>query len=75
MEWGIGQVLPIKKDLSMLAQAGLVGYNQWQVTNNGGNYQVAGIPVPARLIPYYSGHAIGFQGNFILPAKDVALFF
>ena len=36
---------------------------------------VAGIPVPASRIPYYSVHAVGIQANFILPAKDLALFF
>jgi hypothetical protein len=75
MEWGVGQVLPLKKDLSMLAQVGLVGYDQWQVSDNGGNYLVAGRPVPASLAPYYSVHGIGFQTNFILPAKNLALFF
>jgi hypothetical protein len=75
MEWGFGQVLPLKKDLSQLAQLGLVGYDQWQVTSNGGNYLVAGIPVAASRVPYYSVHGIGFQANYILPAKDFALFF
>ena len=74
-EWGIGQVLPLKKDMSQLAQLGLVGYDQWQVSNNGGNYLVAGLPVAASRVPYYSVHGIGFQANYILPAKDVVLFF
>jgi hypothetical protein len=74
-EWGIGQVLPLKKDMSQLAQLGLVGYDQWQVSNNGGNYLLAGIPVAASRVPYYSVHAIGLQANYILPAKDVILFF
>jgi hypothetical protein len=75
MEWGLGQVLPLKKDLSMLAQLGLVGYDQWQVSANGGNYLVAGIPVAASRLPYYSVHAIGAQGNFIVPGKDLTFFF
>jgi hypothetical protein len=74
-EWGIGQVLPLKKDLSQLAQLGLVGYDQWQVTSNGGNYLVAGIPVAASRVPYYSVHGIGVQANYILPANDLAFFF
>jgi len=74
-EWGIGQVLPLKKNLSQLAQLGLVGYDQWQVTANGGNYLVAGLPVAASRVPYYSVHAIGGQGNYILPAKDFVVFF
>jgi len=75
MEWGIGQVLPLKKDLSQLAQLGLVGYDQWQVTANGGNYLVAGIPVAASRVPYYSVHGIGVQANYIVPAKNLAFFF
>jgi len=74
-EWGIGQVLPLKKDLSQLAQLGLVGYDQLQVTSNGGNYLVAGIPVAASRTPFYSVHGIGVQANYILPAKNLALFF
>ena len=66
---------PLKKDLSMLAQLGLVGYDQWQVTANGGNYLVAGFRVAAARVPYYSVHGIGFQANYILPARDFALFF
>jgi hypothetical protein len=74
-EWGVGQVLPLKKDFSRLLQLGLVGYDQWQVTSNGGTVIVAGIPVPAKTIPYYSVHGIGVQSNFILPAKNLAAFF
>jgi hypothetical protein len=74
-EWGLGQVLPLKKNMSQLAQFGVVGYDQWQVSNNGGSYFVAGVPVPASLVPYYSVHAIGFQANYILPAKNLVFFF
>jgi hypothetical protein len=74
-EWGIGQVLPLKKNMSQLAQLGLVGYDQWQVSSNGGNYTVAGMPVAASRVPYYSVHAIGIQANYILPAKDLVAFF
>jgi hypothetical protein len=75
MEWGVGQVLPLKKDMSKLLQLGLVGYDQWQVTSNGGTVIVAGIPVPASTIPYYSVHGIGVQSNFVMPAKNLAAFF
>ena len=74
-EWGTGQVLPLKKDLTQLAQLGLVGYDQWQVSSNGGHYLLAGIPIAASNLPYYSVHAIGGQANYILPSKDVVLFF
>ena len=75
IEWGLGQVLPLKKDFSRLLQLGVVGFDQWQVSSNGGTVIVAGNPVPASSIPYYSVHGIGFQSNFILPAKDFVLFF
>ena len=72
MEWGIGQVLPLKKDFSQLLQLGLIGYDQWQVSDNGG---LASPNIPANRLPYYSFHAIGFQTNFILPAKALNFFF
>jgi len=75
MEWGLGQVLPLKKDMSRLLQLGLVGYDQWQVSKSSGTLLVAGIPVSESSIPFYSVHAIGVQSNFILPAKDLVAFF
>jgi hypothetical protein len=74
-EWGIGQILPLKKDFSQLAQLGLVGYDQWQVSSNGGTYLIAGVPVAASRVPYYSVHGIGFQANYIVPAKALSAFF
>jgi len=74
-EWGIGQILPLKKDFSQLVQVGVVGYDQWQVTANSGTISVAGIVLPAGAAPYYSVHAIGGQLNYILPAKNFILFF
>lgn len=65
-EWGLGQILPLKKDLSRLLQVGVVGYDQWQVSANEGI---------TRLLPYYSRHAIGVQSNFIAPPKGLSLFF
>jgi len=53
----------------------LVGYDQWQVSNDGGNFLVGGIPVSASGVPYYSVHGIGVQANYILPAKNLLLFF
>lgn len=72
MEWGFGQVLPLKKDFSRLLQLGLIGYDQWQVSDNGG-FIAPG--VSASLVPFYSVHAIGVQSNFVLPAKGLNLFF
>ncbi len=75
MEWGLGQFLPLNKQQTQLLEVGVIGYDQWQVTANGGNYLIAGRPVPASLVPFYSVHAIGFQTNYILPAKNLNFFF
>ena len=74
-EWGLGQVLPLKKDFSRLLQLGVVGYDQWQVTANGGTVPVGPITAPASLLPYYSAHAVGVQTTYVLPAKDITLNF
>lgn len=72
LEWGLGQVLPLKTDFTRLLQLGVIGYDQWQVSNNGG---LLAPNIPANLLPYYSVHAVGFQSNFILPAKALNFFF
>jgi len=80
-EWGLGQVLPLDKDLHKLLQLGFVGYDQWQVSNNSGTFVVPasrvspeGILLPS-LIPFYSAHAIGVQANFLAPPHGIVLFF
>ena len=65
-EWGVGQILPLKKNFSQLLQLGGVGYDQWQITANSG---------PLKNAPFYSVHAAGIQTNYILPAKSFSLFF
>ncbi len=65
-EWGVGQIVPLKKDFTRLLQLGVIGYDQWQVTGNSGTTQN---------FPYYSSHAVGFQANFILPVKAINAFF
>jgi hypothetical protein len=72
IEWGLGQILPLKKDFSRLLQLGFVGYDQWQVSHSSGTL---GPGIPEFSIPFYSVHAIGVQADFILPAKNLAAFF
>jgi hypothetical protein len=72
IEWGLGQVIPLKKDFSRLFQIGLIAYDQWQVSNNSGTTILG---TPASALPYYSVHALGFQTNFIVPAKALNFFF
>jgi hypothetical protein len=72
-EWGVGQVLPLKKDFSRLLQLGAVGYDQWQVTANRGT--LADGVTPASRVPFYTVHAAGLQSNFIMPPKNLNLTF
>jgi len=76
MEWGLGQVLPLKKNFSQLLQLGLIGYDQWQVTANGGTVPIGStnFTIPASTLPYYSVHAIGGQGTYILPMKNLTFY-
>ena len=52
---------------------GLVGYDQWQVSDNGGTL-IDGV-TPASSLPYYEVHAVGVQTNLILPVHGLAFFF
>jgi len=74
-EWGLGQVLPLKKNLTQLLQVGAIGYDQWQVTANGGTYALGPLILPASNIPAYSVHAVGGQLNYIAPLKNLVLTF
>lgn len=73
-EWGLGQVLPLKKNMTQLLQLGLIGYDQWQVADNGGTVPLGSLVVPAKILPHYSVHAIGGQLTYILPAKHLAFY-
>lgn len=77
MEWGLGQVLPLKKNMTQLLQLGVVGYDQWQVTNNGGTVPIPGtsLTADASRIPFYSVYSVGGQANYILPTKNLVGFF
>lgn len=66
IEWGLGQALPLDKEFTKILQIGFVGYDQWQVSNNSGI---------TSLLPYYSAHALGAQGNFIAPKLGLNFFF
>ncbi len=74
-EWGVGQILPLKKNMTQLLQLGVVGYDQWQVTADSGMVSIAGIILPASLSPFYRVHAVGGQLNYILPVRKFSLFF
>ncbi len=77
MEWGVGQVLPLKKNMTQLLQLGVVGYDQWQVTADSGTVPIPGTNLTANagLIPFYSVHAIGGAANYIMPVKNLVGYF
>jgi hypothetical protein len=72
IEWGAGQLVPLKKNFTQLLQIGLIGYDQWQVSENGG---FLNLNLPASVVPYYSAHAIGFQTDYLLPPQNLTFFF
>jgi hypothetical protein len=55
--------------LTQLLQFGVIGYDQWQVTDNGGSFSLAGLVLPAKILPHYSVHAVGGQLTYIAPAQ------
>ena len=71
-EWGIGQMFPLGRQGHVFFQLGVVGYDQWQVSSNGGTTQQG---IPGSLVPFYSSHAIGVQSNLVVPAKGLYFYF
>jgi hypothetical protein len=67
VDYSLTQILPIKKDMSLLAQAGLAGYGQWQVTDNSGPGVNPSIPA------HYAVNGIGGAANIIFPARKTTL--
>lgn len=71
-EWGLGQVLPLDKQLKKLLQLGVIGYDQFRVTKDSGTLDSG---LPSSSVPAYSVHAVGFQSTLILPAKKLNFYF
>jgi hypothetical protein len=78
-EWGLGQAIPLNKpflktkNITKVAQIGLIGYDQAQVSRNTSNNTV--VDTLERLVPFYYVHAVGLQANYINLAKDWNVFF
>lgn len=68
-EWGLGQAIPLNKpflktkNITKVAQIGLIGYDQAQVSRNRSNNTV--VDAFERLVPFYYMHAAGGQVNYI----------
>jgi hypothetical protein len=61
--------------MSQLLQLGVIGYDQWQITDNGGSFSLLGVILPASTLPHYSVHAVGGQFTYILPVKNLSINF
>ena len=71
LDYSLTQVLPLKKDHSILLQPGFIGYGQWQLSNNSG----PSIDPIVAASTHYVVNAIGGGANIILPARHVVLGF
>jgi hypothetical protein len=69
LDYSLMQTLPLQKDMRTLVQFGLVGYGQWQTSNNSG----PGVD-PAHQARY-TVNAIGGAVNVILPARKASVGF
>ena len=62
LDYSLTHVLPLQEDLKL--QLGLVGYEQWQLTDKTGS----GI-TPAQASAHYRVNAVGFASTLMLPAR------
>ena len=69
VDYSLMQILPLKQDMTRLLQLGLVGYGQYQTSNNSGPEINPNIP------GHYSVNALGGAANFILPARKTSVGF
>jgi hypothetical protein len=69
LDYSLTQIIPLQKDMHTLLQVGLVGYGQWQTSNN------SGPGVDPQHPGHYKVNGIGGAANIILPARKVALGF
>ncbi|HYX70270.1 MAG TPA: transporter [Terriglobales bacterium] len=67
LEWGFAHTFKLKPNFSQLLQVGVVGYNQWQTSNDTG----------LTLFPnaHYQVHAIGPEITFVMPMKKLSATF
>jgi len=66
LDYSLTHVLPLQRDLNL--QLGLVGYEQWQLTNKTG----PGV-TPAQSSAHYRVNALGFAASLILPSRKVSV--
>ena len=69
LDYSLMQILPLQKDMHTLLQFGLVGYGQWQTSNNSG----PGVD-PAKSA-HYRVNALGGAATVVLPARKASVGF
>jgi hypothetical protein len=69
LDYSLMQILPLQKELLTLLQFGLVGYGQWQTSNNDGPGVDPANPA------HYTVNAIGGAADVILPARKASVGF
>ena len=73
LNWGISQYLPLKKDLTLLAELGIRGYSQWQVDADSG----ADVPQIRNVLLNAKDevHSVGLQVGLTFPTINANLNF
>jgi hypothetical protein len=66
LDYSLTHVLPLQRDLNL--QVGLVGYEQWQLTDKTGPSIT-----PTQSSAHYRVNALGFGSNLILPKRNVSV--
>src|SRR5258707_9108924 len=69
LDYSLMQILPLQKDMHTLLQFGLVGYGQWQTSNNSG----PGVD-PAKSA-HYRVNALGRAATAVFPARKASVGF
>jgi hypothetical protein len=67
LNWGASQYLPLTKDQTLLAEVGIAGYSQWQITDDTGS--------DASSDTHDQVHAVGAQLGLIVVPWNGALNF
>ena len=73
LNWGISQYLPLRKDLTILAELGIRGYSQWQIQEDSGSdvSQIRNVQLNAE----DQIHSVGLQAGLTFPPFDANLNF
>lgn len=66
LDYSVTHVLPLQRDLNL--QVGLVGYEQWQLTDKNGQGVTA-----VQSAAHYRINAVGVGSSLILPARNVSV--